>query len=97
VQIRHYLIFQLETQLKTRQQMMEKRKQRQSRAVVERKGIDVKTKMFASLMEEIGVYEDLTCIDIMSDARHGWRKNAKDTSFFAIGENKCKRCWNVNT
>jgi hypothetical protein len=40
-----------------------------------------------SLMEEIGMYEDLTCIDIMSDDRHGWHKNAKDTSVVAIGEN----------
>jgi hypothetical protein len=25
-------------------------------------------------------------IDIMTDARHGWHKNAKDTSVVAIGE-----------
>ena len=27
-------------------------------------------------------------IEIMTDARHGWRKNAKDTSVVAIGEKR---------
>ncbi|CAC5386239.1 unnamed protein product [Mytilus coruscus] len=44
-----------------------------------------------ALMEEVGMYEDLTSIDIMTDARHGWRKNAKDTSVVAIGEKMHKR------
>lgn len=41
-----------------------------------------------ALLEEIGSYEDerLGSIDIMTDARHGWRKNAKDTSVVAIGD-----------
>ena len=38
-----------------------------------------------ALLEEIGCYEDLTGIDIITDARHGWRKNAKDTSVVAVG------------
>jgi diacylglycerol kinase len=38
------------------------------------------------LLEEVASYEDLETIDIMTDARHGWRKNAKDTSVVAIGE-----------
>ena len=34
-----------------------------------------------ALQEEIGAYEDLsTGIDIITDARHGWRTNAYDTS-----------------
>ena len=50
-----------------------------------------------SLMEEIGMYDDLTCIDIMSDARNGWRKNAKDTSVVAIGEkmHKVLKCEHI--
>ena len=43
-----------------------------------------------ALHEEIGSYEDVDGIDIMTDARHGWRKNAKDTSVVAIGE-KCHK------
>ena len=39
-----------------------------------------------ALHEEIGSYEDVDGIDIITDARHGWRKNAKDTSVVAIGE-----------
>ena len=37
-------------------------------------------------MEEIGMYVELTGIEIMTDAWHGWRKNAIDTSVVAIGE-----------
>jgi hypothetical protein len=42
-------------------------------------------------------YEDLEIIDIMTDARHGWRKNAKDTSVVAIGEktHKVLKCEHV--
>jgi hypothetical protein len=40
------------------------------------------------LLEEVASYDDLETIDIMTDARHGWHKNAKDTSVVAIGENK---------
>ncbi|KAK3099354.1 hypothetical protein FSP39_003212 [Pinctada imbricata] len=41
--------------------------------------------------EEIGLYEDLSSgIDIITDARHGWRKNAYDTSVVAIGERTSK-------
>ena len=39
-----------------------------------------------ALHEEIGSYESLNGINIMTDARHGWRKNAKDSSIVAIGE-----------
>lgn len=39
-----------------------------------------------ALHKEIGSYEDVDGIDIMTDARHGWHKNAKDTSVVAIGE-----------
>jgi hypothetical protein len=40
------------------------------------------------LLEEVASYDDLETIDIMTDARHGWHNNAKDTSVVAIGENK---------
>ena len=43
-----------------------------------------------ALHEEIGSYEDVDGIDIMTDARHGWRKNEKDTSVVAIGEKSHK-------
>uniref|UniRef100_K1PYR3 Uncharacterized protein n=1 Tax=Magallana gigas TaxID=29159 RepID=K1PYR3_MAGGI len=43
-----------------------------------------------ALLEEIGMYEDLDGIDIITDARHGWRKNAKDTSVVAVGEKSHK-------
>ena len=43
-----------------------------------------------ALYEEIGSYEDLDGINILSDARHGWRKNAKDTSVVAIGDQSHK-------
>ena len=43
-----------------------------------------------ALWEEIGSYEDLSGIDIITDARHGWRKNAKDTGVVAIGNNMHK-------
>jgi hypothetical protein len=42
------------------------------------------------LLEEVASYEDLETIDIMTDARHGWHKNAKDTSVVAIGEKNTK-------
>ena len=50
-----------------------------------------------ALMAEIGMYEELDGIDIMTDARHGWRKNAKDTSVVAIGEktHKVLQCQHV--
>ena len=38
------------------------------------------------LHEEIGSYKDVDGFGIMTDARHGWRKNAKDTSVIVIGE-----------
>jgi hypothetical protein len=38
-----------------------------------------------ALLEEVASYEDSETID-MTDARHEWRKNAKDTSVVAIGE-----------
>ena len=50
-----------------------------------------------ALQEEIGCYEELDGIDIMSDARHGWRKNAKDSSVVAIGEktHKVLQCQHI--
>ena len=50
-----------------------------------------------SLHMEIGSYEDLDGIDIMTDARHGWRKNAKDSSVVALGEktHKVLQCIHV--
>lgn len=50
-----------------------------------------------ALLDEIGAYEELDGIEIMSDARHGWRKNAKDTSVVAIGErtHKVLKCEHV--
>ncbi|CAC5425345.1 unnamed protein product [Mytilus coruscus] len=47
-----------------------------------------------ALMEQVGMYEDLTSIDILTDARHSWRKNAKDTT---IGEkmHKVLKCEHV--
>ncbi len=36
---------------------------------------------------EVGLYEHMSeGINIITDARHGWRRNAKDTSVVAIGE-----------
>ena len=43
-----------------------------------------------ALREEIASYEELDGINIITDARHGWRKNAKDSSVVAIGENMHK-------
>ncbi|CAC5392122.1 unnamed protein product [Mytilus coruscus] len=40
-----------------------------------------------AFLQEIASYEKFDSKkDIMSDARHGWRKNAKDTSVVCIGE-----------
>ena len=43
-----------------------------------------------ALLEEVASYEELDGIDIITDARHGWRKNAKDSSIVAIGEKSHK-------
>jgi diacylglycerol kinase len=45
----------------------------------------------------VASYEDFETIDIMTDARHEWRKNAKDTSVVAIGEktHKFLKCEHV--
>ena len=50
-----------------------------------------------SLHLEIGSYDELDGIDIMTDARHGWRKNAKDSSVLALGEktHKVLQCIHV--
>ncbi|XP_062579695.1 uncharacterized protein LOC134280404 [Saccostrea cucullata] len=43
-----------------------------------------------------GLHEDLDGINILTDARHGWRKSAKDTSVVAIGHrrnNKSDDLW----
>lgn len=39
-----------------------------------------------AINDEIASYEELDGINIMTDARHGWRKNSKDTSVVALGE-----------
>ncbi|CAC5372619.1 unnamed protein product [Mytilus coruscus] len=39
-----------------------------------------------AINDEISSYDDLDGINIMTDARHGWRKNAKDTTVVALGE-----------
>ena len=39
-----------------------------------------------AVLEEVASYEDLDGIDIVTDARHGWRKNSKDTSVVVIGD-----------
>ena len=39
-----------------------------------------------AINEEIASYEELDGINIMTDARHGWRKNSKDTSVVALEE-----------
>lgn len=61
------------------------------RKTVEQKYLSHVTNIFnesieQALHEEIGSYEDVDGIDIMTDARHCWRKNAKDSSVVAIGE-----------
>ena len=40
-------------------------------------------------------YEELDGINIMTDARHRWRKNSKDTSVVALGEKKRTQLWIV--
>lgn len=47
-----------------------------------------KDPVYTSVLEEVASYEneELGTVDIMTDARHGCRKNAKDTSVVAIGE-----------
>ena len=43
--------------------------------------------IYTSVLEEVASYEnELGTVDIMTDARHGWRMNAKDTNVVAIGE-----------
>ena len=52
----------------------------------------------SALLQEVASYEDLSDgIEIMTDARHGWRNNAKDSSIVAIGEktHKVLQCINV--
>ncbi|CAG2254076.1 unnamed protein product [Mytilus edulis] len=39
-----------------------------------------------AINDEISSKDDLDGINIMTDARHGWRKNAKDTTVVALGE-----------
>lgn len=52
-----------------------------------------------ALFEEIGMYEDLDGIEIITDARHGWRKNDKDTSVVAVRErsHKILNCVHITT
>ncbi|CAC5384320.1 unnamed protein product [Mytilus coruscus] len=39
-----------------------------------------------TINDEISSYDDLDGINIMTHDRHGWRKNAKDTTVVALGE-----------
>ena len=39
-----------------------------------------------AINDEIASYEELDGINIMTDARHGWRKNSKDTTVVALGD-----------
>ena len=51
-----------------------------------------------ALLQEIASYEEIDSqIDIMTDARHSWRKNAKDSSVVCIGDktHKVLRCEHV--
>ena len=50
-----------------------------------------------ALFEEIGSYEEVDGIDIMTDARHSSQKNTEDTSADAIGENthKVSQCVHI--
>ena len=50
---------------------------------------EAKISMEKGILEEIAS-GDLTGINIMTDARHGWRRNAKDTDVVCIGENTHK-------
>jgi hypothetical protein len=45
-----------------------------------------------AILEEVGLYENLDGINIhvITDAWHGWRKNAQDTSVVTIGERSHK-------
>lgn len=40
-------------------------------------------RLFTALLEEVGMYDELDGIDIITNARHGWRENAKGTSVVA--------------
>lgn len=42
-----------------------------------------------ALLQEVASYDDFQRgIDMITDGRHGWRKNAKDSSFVCIGQKK---------
>ncbi|KAK3083302.1 hypothetical protein FSP39_018873 [Pinctada imbricata] len=49
---------------------------------------ECKESMSTAILEEVASYEDekLGEVDIMTDARHGWRKNAKDSTIVALGD-----------
>ena len=47
---------------------------------------ELETSINTALLEEVASYEELDGIDIMTDARHGWRKNAKVSRTVATGE-----------
>ena len=38
------------------------------------------------LYEDMGMYEDVDGINIITDARHGWRKNSNDTSVVSTSQ-----------
>jgi len=65
---------------------------------------EYKSSIEEALRQEIDTYDSIqeqsespSSIDIMTDARHGWRKNAKDTSVVAIGDHchKVLQCVHV--
>ena len=52
----------------------------------------------SALLQEVASYEDLSDgIEIITDVRHGWKKNEKDSSIVASGEktHKVLQCINV--
>ncbi|CAC5412437.1 unnamed protein product [Mytilus coruscus] len=50
----------------------------------------------SAVLKEIGMYDDLTGINIMTDSPLGWRKNAKDSSVVAI-EDKIHKVLNTKS
>lgn len=52
-----------------------------------------------ALLEEVGMHLKLDSIKIITNGRHGWRKNTKDTSVVVIGNgsHKVSNCLHVTT
>lgn len=60
---------------------------------------EYKDPVYTSVLEEVASNknEELGTVNIMTDAKHGWRKNAKDTSVVAIGEKTHKVLVNTSS